>query len=156
MKKILILAMLALPVAGFSQAQLTKPDGADPKVRQARPNIESVEAIYVEIVVSNNEKEGQVIRTQIASEAFEKVTDKESIVQLKELSDKSYKTVPDAMADLASKHFKFVTSYQLVGKDGKPTAHLIFEKRALGKSAREEMERQTAPRPAVTPPAKTK
>jgi hypothetical protein len=157
MKKILIIAMLALPVAGFSQAQLTKGDAAATEQRkQARPNMESVEAIYVELVVSSNEKEGQTIRTQMASDAIEKTTDKESAIQLKELSDKAYKTVPDAMADLASMNFKFVTSYQLTGKDGKPTAHLVFEKRALGKAAREAMDRQIPQKPTATPPAKTK
>jgi hypothetical protein len=157
MKKILIIAMLALPVAGFSQAQLTKSDApAVEQRKQARPNMESVEAIYVELIVTNNEKEGQTIRTQIANEAMEKITDKDSVVKLKERTDKGYKTVPDAMADLASKHFKFVTSYQLTGKDGKPTAHLIFEKRALGKAARETMEKQIPQKPTATPPAKTK
>lgn len=156
MKKILMIAMMALPVAAFSQAALTKADSpsAETKTRQPRPNTESVEAIYVELVVSYNEKEGQTVKTQFGSEAFEKITDKESLVQMKELSERTYKTVPDAMAHLTSMNFKFLTSYELPGKDGKNSAHLIFEKRTLGRAMREEIEKQNTKPAATVAPTK--
>lgn len=155
MKKILMIAMMALPMAAMSQAQLTKGDASatETRTRQARPNAESsVEAIYVELVVSYNEKEGQVIKSQLGNNVFDKVTDKETVMQIKELSDKAYKSVPDAMAELTAMNFKFLTSYELPNSSGKNSAHLIFEKRTLGRAVKEEMEKQNV-KPATPAPA---
>ncbi len=153
-----MMAMMALPIAAMSQAQLSKADGvSETRTRPARPNAESsVEAIYVELVVSYNEKEGQTIKTQIASDAFEKITDKESLAQLKELADKGFKSVPDAMSHLSSMNYKFLTSYELPSAAGRSNAHLIFEKRTLGRAVKEEMEKQNVKPATPAPAVKTK
>lgn len=148
-----MIALMALPVAGFTQAQLTAADPSKTATKPARPNSESVEAIYVELVTSFNEKEGQVIEVHFGQEAFDKITDKESLVQLKDLSGKQFKSVPDAMAHLASLNFKYLDTYTIPGKDGKNQAHLIFEKRTLGRAAREDM-REKQPNVRTAEPAK--
>jgi len=156
MKRILMIALMAFPVTFFGQAELSRMDAAGNKTRPARPNTESVEAIYVEVIVSFNEKEGQIVRTEFGSDGIENIGDKETVVQMKELSSKIFKTVPDAMKELASMNFKFLTTYEIPGKDGRPAAHLVFEKRVLGRAVREEMEKQSAKPATPAPATKTK
>lgn len=143
-----MIALMGLPFMAMSQTPLTKANasGVETKPRQARPNTPSLEAIYVEIVVTYNDKEGQSVKIEHAPNVFESVTDKESLEQLKSLSGKTYKNVPEAMSSLASMQYKFISNYQVPSKDGN-SAHLVFEKRTLSKAAKEEIrEKQAAGR----------
>ncbi len=156
MKKVVMIALMALPIAGFSQAQISRADNTDGR-REMRQNSEpSVEAIYVEVVTSMSDKEGQTVHIEISSSLMESLTDKEAIVQLKDLSGKSFATVPDAMAFLAGQNFKFVTSYQLPDKMGRNSAHILMEKRTLSRAMRDEIRQKEAAgtKPASAAPKK--
>lgn len=147
MKKFLMIALMALPFAAMSQAQLTDANARQPVGREGQPQ-SSVEAIYVEIVVSYNDKDGQRIVSKVGEEALTSISDKETQVQMKSLSEKVFKSVPDAMAELAGHNFKFVTSYQVPSKDG-DTAHLVFEKRTLSRAMQKEIQERDKAR--ITP-----
>lgn len=150
MKRILMIAMMAFPVVAFSQAELSKTEAVETRARAARPGGESVEAIYVEVIATSSEKGETVVSLQLGNNAFDNVSDKESVVQLKSLSEMTFKTVPDAMAHLARLNFKYLDSYSLPSVNGHTAAHLIFEKRMLGKAAKEQMqEKQPSAKPTT-------
>lgn len=150
MKRILMIALMAFPAVAFSQTELKRGESTETKARPARPGAESVEAVYVEVIASASEKGETTVSVQMGNDVFDNSTDKESMVQLKTLSEMTFKTVPDAMAYLAKLNFKYLDSYTLPGANGRDTAHLVFEKRMLGKAAREEMqERQSVAKPTT-------
>jgi hypothetical protein len=147
MKKMMIVAMMALPFAASAQdkgaAIAPAAKAPDNKFAIANP-----EVIFVELILGTNPAGAQTIRADFGREILAGLSDKELIKQLSEMRSMPFPTVPDAMNYLSSMGYKFQQNYVAYDKDGKPeSTHMVFEKRMARRAP------DGAPKP-MTPPAK--
>lgn len=128
MKKFVIIALMALPVAAFAQ---DKPGVATAaKTQENKFAIPNPEVIFLELIVSTNPAGAQTIRADFGREILAGLSDKELVKQLSEMRSMMFPTVPDAMNYLSSLGYKYQNNYMTYDKENKPEAtHMIFEKR---------------------------
>jgi hypothetical protein len=163
MKKVIILALAALPLFSIAQdkerpATATTPAGTQAKQNENKFAIENPEVIFLELVVGTNSAGAQTIKVDFGREIISSLTDKELAKQLTELRTTAFPTVPDGMNYLASKGYKLQQNYQTADKEGKIETHFVFEKRMARKQtsgdgvAKPRPERPTEgqPKPAAT------
>lgn len=130
MKKILILALAAMPIFAFAQDKPTTGNTSTPaKTSDNKFAIESPEVIFVELISSTNSAGAQVIKADFGREIISALTDKELSKQLTELRTMSFPTMPDALNYMASLGYKFQQNYVTYDKDNKADTHFVFEKR---------------------------
>lgn len=133
MKKILVLAIAALPLFAFAQDKKETVQGSEVKPSE-KPVLSNPENIFIELVVTQGPV-GSVIKADVGRESIASLSDKELVKQLGELRTTSFSNMPDALNFLAGIGFKFQNSYIIYDKDGKPETHLVFEKRINKKPA---------------------
>lgn len=129
MKKIIILAMAAMPFLSNAQDKGTTGNTSVSKVAENKFAIENPEVIFIELVASTNSAGAQVIKADFGREIITGLADKELAKQLGELRTMSFPSMPDAMNYLASLGYKFQQNYTTHDKDGKADTHFVYEKR---------------------------
>jgi len=145
MKKMMIVAMMALPFAASAQdknAAIASPSkAAENKFAIANP-----EVIFIELILGTNPAGAQTIRADFGREILAGLSDKELIKQLSEMRSMVFPTVPDAMNYLSSQGYKFQQNYVTYDKEAKPDAtHMVFEKRMARRAP------EGAPKPMPQP-----
>jgi hypothetical protein len=157
MKKMLILALAALPLFGIAQdkeKQGTTTTTAPAKTQENKFAIENPEVIFVELVVSTAPNGTTAIRADFGREILTALSDKDLVKQLTELRSMSFPSMPDAMNYLANQGFKFQQNYTFSDKDGKQENHFVFEKRMPRKGAADGSAKPNRPeRPEGTKPS---
>ena len=148
MKKILVLAIAALPLFAFAQDKKETVQKSDAKTTE-KPVLTNPENIFIELVVTQGPV-GSIIKADVGRESITTLSDKELVKQLGELRTTSFSNMPDALNFLASIGFKYQNSYIVYDKDGKAETHLVFEKRINKKPAGDGTSKPARPeRPAV-------
>jgi hypothetical protein len=133
MKKLVVLAMAALPM--FAMAQEKEKTNATPPAKPEiqRPNsANGPESIFIELIITQTSV-GNKIKADFGRELMSSLNDKELVQTLSDLRNADYATMPDAMNALAMQGFKFVTNYSVKDKDNKEEVHMVFEKRLMRK-----------------------
>jgi hypothetical protein len=138
MKKIIMIAIAALPVFSFAQDKERPAATTTPATTQAKPNenkfaIENPEVIYLELVVGTNSAGAQTIKADFGREILSSLADKELAKQLTELRTLAFPSVPDAMNYLANQGYKLQQNYETTDREGKVDTHFLFEKRMARK-----------------------
>lgn len=160
MKKLVVLAMAALPM--FAMAQEKEKTNATPPAKPEiqRPNsANGPESIFIELIITQTNV-GNKIKTEFGREMMSTLNDKELVQALSEMRNADYATIPDAMNALGMQGFKFVTNYTVKDKDGKDEVHMVFEKRMMKKpnagkpEGRPERPERPEAKPAVQPESK--
>ena len=145
MKKVLLMLLLATPFFAMSQdkaAPLTAPAAQD-----KASNASSVDAIFGEIILTENPLGGAVIRLEFGKEGMGSIEDKELLATIGEARKMQFSNIPDALFYMSNLGYKFVTSYSIT--NGKtPETHMVLEKR-MGK--REGQRPNGATRPSERP-----
>jgi hypothetical protein len=135
MKKLIVLAMAALPMFAMAQEKEKTADKPAAKPEIQRPVTPgNPESIFIELIIAQTSV-GSKIKADFGRELLTNVTDKELIQTLSELRNKEFMTMPDAMNALGLEGFKFVTNYTTKDKDNKEEVHMVFEKRMMKKPA---------------------
>ena len=148
MKKIIVLAIAALPLFAFAQDKKETVQGSDAKTTE-KPVLSNPENIFIELVITQGPV-GSVIKADVGRETLAGLSDKELVKQLGELRTTPFSNMPDALNFLASIGFKYQNSYIVYDKDGKAETHLVFEKRINKKPAGDGSTKPARPeRPAV-------
>lgn len=129
MKKLIIYALLALPLISQSQDKGTAQPAT--KTTDNKFALENPELIYLDLVISSNSVGGSTIRADYGKEISTSMTDKETAKQLMDLRTTQFPSTPDAMNYLASIGFKYLDTYSVSDKEGKPETHILFEKRIM-------------------------
>src|SRR5262245_37777941 len=99
MKKIMILALAALPVFGMAQdkekaaATTTTTTAAKPEGKGG----DSPEVIYVELIAGTNSTGAMTLRTDFGRDVLATLTDKELVKQLTDMRTMNFPSMPDAM-----------------------------------------------------------
>jgi len=129
MKKMMIVAMMALPFVALAQDKGTAIAPAA-KAADNKFAISNPEVIFVELILGTNPAGAQTIRADFGREILAGLSDKELIKQLSEMRSMVFPSVPDAMNLLVSQGYKFQQNYVSYDKEGKPeSTHMVFEKR---------------------------
>ncbi len=130
MKKILILALAAMPFFAIAQDKTTTGTAATPaKTSDNKFAIESPEVIFVELIAGTNSAGAQTIKADFGREIISALTDKELTKQLTELRTMTFPSMPDALNYMSSLGYKFQQNYVTHDKDNKTETHFVFEKR---------------------------
>ncbi len=150
MKKVVLIALFAVPVAFSAQTK----DGAAvtapaKKESQGTPAPESPQAVIAELIITENTGGGTTMRFDVGKSQPSYFSDKELVQQLAEMRGYQVYNVPDAMSYLLSVGFRYIDTYQVTLKERSET-HLIFQK-----DVRRTKESGDATKPAATtrPPA---
>jgi len=136
MKKIIILALAALPLFSIAQDKATASAPSKPMVDN-KFAIANPEVIFVELIVGTNSAGAQTIKADFGREILSSLSDKELAKQLTEMRTMTFPSMPDAMNYLASQGYKFQQNYQTADKDGKVDTHFVYEKRMARKQGGE-------------------
>lgn len=153
MKKILLTALVCAPFMLMAQAKpatTTTPPAKDPnqKTMSYTP-----EAIYSELIISENANKTTNIRFDFGRDVMDLLTDKDLIAHLTELRTMLFTTVADALNYCISKGWKLVTTYQINTSNIHET-RLVLEKRITKKPGMEPaggMQRPNSGQPPVRP-----
>jgi len=141
MKRIILMALIAAPI--WAGAQTTKPaekvvgkqetkDLNPPgSTAASKSTVTSPESIFAELIVSENQMGGIVIRVDFGRDVLAGIEDKELMVKIKEAREVQFVAVPDALTYMNSMGFKFVTSYTTTSKTTE--THMVLEKRMARK-----------------------
>jgi TfoX/Sxy family transcriptional regulator of competence genes len=141
MKKIILMALIAAPI--WAGAQTTKPaekvtgkqevkDLTPPSsTAGSKSTVTSPESIFAELIVSENQMGGIVIRVDFGRDVLAGIEDKELMMKIKEAREIQFVAVPDALTYMNSLGFKFVTSYAITSKTTE--THMVLEKRMARK-----------------------
>lgn len=133
MKKLVVLAMAALPMFAMAQEKEKTNTTPTPRPEIQRPNsANGPESIFIELIISQTNL-GNKIKTDFGRELMTNINDKEVVQALSEMRNAEYATMPDAMNALGTQGFKFVTNYTVKDKEGKDEVHMVFEKRMMKK-----------------------
>lgn len=154
MKKLLMIALAALPFFANAQDKGTVAATSAPKPNENKFAIENPEVIFVELISSTNSAGAQVIKADFGREILSALSDKELAKQLTELRSTTFPSMPDAMNYLASMGYKLQQNYVVTDKDGKTETHFVYEKRlprkpADGAQGKPRPERPTGDKPAT-------
>jgi len=141
MKKIILMALIAAPI--WAGAQTTKPaekatgkqetkEITTPTSPAGRKStVTSPESIFAELIVSENQMGGIVIRVDFGRDVLAGIEDKELMMRIKEAREVQFVAVPDALTYMNNMGFKFVTSYATTSKTTE--THMVLEKRMARK-----------------------
>jgi len=163
MKKVLLIALLALPFALTAQTK----GGATPAAPAQRENKnmpapKEAQTVIVELVITENTAGGVSMRFDAGKEQPSYFQDKELVQQLADMRSYAVYSAPDAFNYLQSLGFRYIDSYQLP-LNGRQETHLIFQRdlrrgREGGEATKPaEPPRQPTNNPrATTPPAPQK
>lgn len=154
MKKLLILAIAAIPFFASAQERATTGTTATPaKTSDNKFALANPEVIYLELIASTNSAGALVIKADFGREIISALEDKELTKQLTELRTMNFPSMPDAMNYLASLGYKLQQSYSMHDKEGKSDTHFVYEKRLPRRAGNEGT---TKPRPEGSRPAGVK
>lgn len=153
MKKLLMLAIAALPFFANAQDKGTVAATTAPKPNENKFAIENPEVIFVELIAGTNSAGALVIKADFGREILSGLSDKELAKQLSELRSTTFPSMPDAMNYLASLGYKLQQNYVIADKDGKNETHFIYEKRLPRKPADGAQGKPRPERPAGEKPA---
>jgi hypothetical protein len=121
MKKLIVLAMLALPVMAFSQER----GGAVPPSNKVL-NYSNNSEIYAEVVMSYGQGRG-TCRIEMGESYKETITDKTELAAIASISELRFTNLADVLNAMNSIGFAVVGSYTVPGRAG-TDAHVILEK----------------------------
>jgi hypothetical protein len=162
MKKVLLIALLALPVALSAQTKGVATTTPTPqKESKNMPQPKDAQNAFVELIISENTAGGATMRFDVGKEQPSYFADKELIQQLAEMRGFQVANTPDAFSYLMSIGFRFIDSYQVKLGDRQET-HLIFQrdirrgKETAPATKPAESTRPPANNPRVTAPAQQK
>ncbi len=165
MKRIILMALIAAPI--WAGAQTTKPaekvvgkqetkDLTPPSSPAgSKSTVTNPESIFAELIVSENQMGGIVIRIDFGRDALAGIEDKELMMKIKDAREIQFVAVPDALTYMNSLGFKFVTSYVTTSKTSE--THMVLEKRMArkgdngkgGQSGAERPERPEGSKPST-------
>jgi TfoX/Sxy family transcriptional regulator of competence genes len=140
MKKIILMALIAAPIWAGAQNKTIDKGTAKPEAKElqtpgaqvgSKSTVASPESIFAELIVSENQMGGMVIRIDFGRDALAGVEDKEFMMKIKEARELQFVAVPDALTYMNSIGFKFVTSYVTTAKSTE--THMVLEKRMARK-----------------------
>ena len=152
MKKLIVMALAALPMCAMAQDKGKTSDNAPVKPEVQRPvTTNNPESIFIELIVAQTNV-GNKIKMDYGRELLSNVNDKELVQTLSDMRNTDFQTMPDAMNYLAVQGFKFVTNYTLKDKDGKDELHIVFEKRMMKKPGSGRPEGRPDAKPAEVRP----
>ncbi len=133
------MALIAAPI--WAGAQTTKPaekTTGKPEVKEipaapagSKSTVTNPESIFAELIVSENQMGGIVIRIDFGRDALAGIEDKELMMKIKDAREIQFVAVPDALTYMNSMGFKFVTSYATTSKTTE--THMVLEKRMARK-----------------------
>jgi hypothetical protein len=143
MKKVILIAFLALPLALSAQTKgaVTSTSPAQKEPRNMPPPREA-QTVIVELVITENTAGGVSMRFDSGKEQPTYLSDKELVQQLADLRSYAVYSAPDAFNYLNSLGFRYIDSYQLP-LSGRSETHLVFQR-----DLRRGREGSEAPRPA--------
>jgi|GEM_PF-3089026 len=125
MKKVLIMAIFAMPLMVFAQGKTAAAETK--KESKQMEAVKDPQVIYMELQITESTAGGANIRFDVGKEQISGISDKELLVKLAEMRSMVVSNVPDAMTYLAANGFLFMSSYSLNFKDRSET-HLVFER----------------------------
>jgi len=128
MKKVVLIAFLALPVALNAQTKgaVTATPPAQKENRNMPPPKEA-QTVIVELVITENTAGGVSMRFDAGKEQPSYFQDKELVQQLSDMRGYGVYSAPDAFNYLNSLGFRYIDSYQLP-LSGRSETHLIFQR----------------------------
>ncbi len=131
MKKIIMIALAALPVFAMAQDKKEAPQAATTSTKtNDKPVLTNPEAIFIELVITQGPV-GSMIKADVGREVIASLTDKELVKQLGDIRSMQFNNMPDAMNYLSSNGYKYQNTYVTYDKDNKPETHIVFEKRLM-------------------------
>ena len=140
MKKIILMALIAAPIWAGAQNKTIDKGTAKPEPKElqapATPSgnkgtVVSPETLFAELIVSENQMGGIVIRIDFGRDALAGVEDKELLMKIREAREIQFVAVTDALTYMNSLGFKYVTSYVTSFKSTE--THMVLEKRMARK-----------------------
>ena len=135
MKKVLILALFAMPLCAFAQGKT--PAAETKKESKQMEAVKEPQVIYMELQITESTAGGTSMRFDVGKEQMSGISDKEFVAKLAEMRSMAVSNVPDAMTYLAANGFRFMSSYSVNLKDRSET-HLVFEREMVRRKERPE------------------
>jgi hypothetical protein len=152
MKKLVVLALAALPMFAMAQEKEKTSANAPAKPEVQRPvTTNNPESVFIELIISQTAV-GNKMKVDFGREIMGSVNDKELVQALSDLRNMDFATMPDALNHLGTQGFKFVTNYTLKDKENKDEVHMVFEKRMMKKPGNGSGRPEVRPEPKPSEP----